>query len=200
MSANATIAAKSNKIELYTDKDNSSVVISTNGVGAAEDAFFQATTKGINLDNVIVAIDVSNIEGGLSGNMQFKDASNKQSVLFNFNKSNVITSAGSGKELATLSKGKWTKLAFAINFATRKYTTYVNGNSVEKNVDLQGSSAKEFNFMRLYMSKGSNGDMLIDNFAIYEGTEPRDITEEVKAMPSPTPVVTPKPAGSGDVI
>ena len=37
----------------------------------------------------------------------------------------------------------------------------------------------------------------MDNFAIYEGTEPRDITDEAAAMPTPAAAPTVSPKGSG---
>ena len=197
ITSNANVAPKSNKIDAYTEDDgNGAVMISTDGK-STEDAFFQATTKGIDYDNVVVEISLSCVEGGLATNMQFKDDVPKQSTLFSTNKTGNITSSGSGKSLGTIQPGKWIKLAFTIDFADRTYSTYVDGKRVEKDVDLQGECSKNFNFMRLYMSKGAQGDILFDDFAVYEGTEPRDISEEVAAMPTPVAMPTVTPKGSG---
>ena len=197
ITGNASIAPKSNKIERYEEKNgNGAVMISTYGK-SSEDAFFQATTKGIDWDNVVVELSLSCVEGGLSTNLQFKDSVPKQSALFSTDKNGNIISKGSETNLGSIQAGKWIKLSFAIDFANRKYSTYVNGKRVEKNITLNGECSKNFNFMRLYMTKGAQGDILLDNFAIYEGTEPRDITDEAAAMPTPAAAPTVSPKGSG---
>ena len=86
ITGNASIAPKSNKIERYEEKNgNGAVMISTYGK-SSEDAFFQATTKGIDWDNVVVELSLSCVEGGLSTNLQFKDSVPKQSALFSTDK------------------------------------------------------------------------------------------------------------------
>ena len=131
ITSNANVAPKSNKIDAYTEDDgNGAVMISTDG-RSTEDAFFQATTKGTDYDNVVVEISLSCVEGGLATNMQFKDDVPKQSLLFATDKNGNITSSGSGKNLGTIQSGKWIELAFAIDFTDRAYSTYVDGKGVE---------------------------------------------------------------------
>lgn len=53
---------------------------------------------------------------------------------------------------------------------------------------------KEFINMRLYVAKGTTGGILLDNFAVYQGTEPRDVSDEYEPAP------TMAPAGPGKVM
>ena len=176
---------KSNKIEAYTDEDdNTSVLIEASGT---DDCYFEAATTGIDYDNLVVDLSLSIVEGGTKGNLQFKDSDKKQGTLMKFD-GDLVTSAGSGKELGKLKEGKWLDISFAIDFTNRTYSTYVDGEQVEKGVALGGEVAKNFINMRLYIYGGSTGDILLDNFALYEGTEPRDVSDEYEPAPTMTPV------------
>lgn len=181
----ANVVPKSNKIEAYTDdNDNTSVLIEASGT---DDCYFEAATTGIDYDNLVVDLSLSIVEGGTKGNLQFKDSDKKQGTLLKF-ENDLVTSAGSGKELGKLKEGKWLDISFAIDFTNRTYSTYVDGEQVEKGVALGGEVAKNFINMRLYIYGGSTGDILLDNFALYEGTEPRDVSDEYEPAPTMTPV------------
>lgn len=187
----AAVVPKSNKVEAYADSDdNTCVLIETVG---EEDCYFEANTKGIDTDNVVVEASLSIKNKSAGGNLQFKDADRKQGTLFTFS-GNTVTSAGSSKEIGKLKKGEWLDLAFAIDFSAKTYSTYVGGKLVEKDVALKGDASKNFINMRLYVAKGTTGDILLDNFAVYDGKEPRDISDEVANQPAPTsnPVVSGK--------
>ncbi len=181
----AAVVAKSNKIEAYADSDdNTCVMIETTG---GEDCYYEANTNGIGWDNVVVDLSLSIKDHSPGGNLQFKDKDRKQSTLLTFS-ADVVKSAGSDKELGKLKKGKWLDLSFVLNFTDRTYSTYVDGKQVEKNVAIKGDAAKEFINMRLYVAKGTTGGILLDNFAVYQGTEPRDVSEEYEPAPTMKPV------------
>lgn len=180
----AAVVAKSNKIEAYADSDdNTCVMIEATG---GEDCYFEANTSGIGWDNVVVDISLSIKDRSPGGNLQFKDKDKKQGTLFTFS-ADVVKSAGSGKELGTLKKGKWLDLSFVLNFTDRTYSTYVGGKQVEKGVAMKGDASKEFINMRLYVAKGTTGGILLDNFAVYQGTEPRDVSDEYEPAPTMAP-------------
>lgn len=199
----AVVVPKTNKIERLTESNDNGYVKISLADPVADDGYFEATIKG-SKQFMVTEMAVSAEKLGAAGNLQFRNADKKESSFFKFNTDGVVLSSASEKELGKLTKGKWLNLAFAFDMEKRVYNTYVNGKQVETNVKFNGSCEGNVVMFRMYIAKTSNGggDLMMDNFRVYEGTEPRDISGEVASLPSSpsTPVgngaieITPPPA------
>lgn len=182
MAAGAAIAAKSNSITQESDSDgNGYVKIAVND--GSEDCYFEASPKSTKTDKLVVEIDLSTSSEAPSSNLQYKDTSSprKQGTLFTVNNGGAV--AVGGKEIGKIKKGKWTKLGFIIDFKKYTATAYLNGKKV--NTYDVGETLNDIAVMRMYVFKNTENagkDLLIDNFAVYEGSEFRDVSQEYSAQ------------------
>ena len=84
-----------------------------------------------------------------------------------------------GQEIATLTKGQWVKLGFAIDLSTKTCTAvFVNGELKATDIALGGPAQSMLGFMRVMISSAAadaGKEICLDNFRIYEGTKLRDL-------------------------
>lgn len=191
---NASVAPKSNSMELGEGKKNVKY-LKIAGAGA-EDGYFQPKVSGT-YEHVVFSMDVSIESGGSKIFLRYRDSNNKDIKLFNTAGGSDIISTATGKSIVELTPDKWVNVAYAVDLKNGTYSAYVKGKLVEENQKLAAETTDKINHVRLYMSKGSKGDLLIDNFAVYVGEEPRDISAEVAAMPEPVEMIGAIASGSG---
>lgn len=86
-------------------------------------------------------------------------------------------SAKGGASLGKLKKGNFVNIACAIDISKNKVSYYSNGEFIDS-AALSNNNLRAVNNIRFYIS-GGQGNLKIDNFRIYGGTEPRDITKDV---------------------
>lgn len=188
------VVPKSNSIALDKDGDNQYIKIQM-ADSVTEDCYIEVAMPNPT-QYIVVEMDLSSTKAGVSGNLQFKDASRTDGYLFKI-ADGKVTSAGSSEELGELKKGEWLNVAFVLNLDAFTYDSYVNGELVEEDVPVSGA-ATGLTMLRLYIEKKGNGaDLLVDNLKVYEATEPKDITgldvqEPTKTFtPSAAPTATP---------
>ena len=80
-----------------------------------------------------------------------------------------------GRTLARFSTSKWTKVALVNKFASKVYDIYVNGEQVATNVPYAGTITAPIDQVTTILQNTANCHILIDNYKLYEGDEPRDI-------------------------
>ena len=186
ISTGASVMPKSNSITQDFDGDNGYVNISV--TGEADDCYLEASLKSTKVNNLVVELDLSTKDKAPSGNMQYKDTSSdrKQGTLFTIDESGALTFKGETKTSATLKKGTWAKLGFIIDFAKGQYTAYLDGKKV--GTYPTAATSNDLAIMRMYVEKKATNvgkSLLMDNFAVYGGTEFRDVSKEYTA-PSTT--------------
>ncbi len=178
----AGVMAKSNSITHDFDGDNGYVNISV--TGDTDDCYIEGTLKSTKVNNLVVEVDLSTDNGAPSGNMQYKDTSadRKQGTLFSINANGDVTFSGDTKPATTLEQGTWAKLGFLIDFSAGKYTAYLDGKEV--GTFSIGGTSNDLSIMRMYVNKSADNvgkNLLVDNFAVYGGTEFRDVSGEYEA-------------------
>ncbi len=187
MSTGASVMPKSNSITHDFDGDNGYVNIAV--TGETDDCYFEASLKSTKVNNLVVEMDLSTTDGAPSGNLQYKDTSSerKQGTLFSINGSGDITFTGATKAATTLKKDTWAKLGFLIDFSKGEYTAYLDGKKVD--TFPTAATSNDLSIMRMYVEKKAENvgkNLLIDNFAVYGGTEFRDVSEEFVPDTPPT--------------
>lgn len=184
MATGASVAAKSNSITQEKDSgDNGFVKIAV--TGAADDCYFEARTKSTKVNDLVVEIDLSTTKQAPSGNLQYKDtaAERKQGTLFSIDDNGAVMI--NNKSAGKLKNGTWLKLGFIIDFAKYKCTAYVDGKK-QGTYDVD-QTLNDLAIMRMYVNKSESNigkDLLIDNFAVYGGTEFRDVSKEYEGPSS----------------
>ena len=190
---------KSNSITAETDEDGNQYIKAAAADTQTEDLYFEVTMNNPTR-YIMWEASLSADNPALGGDLQFKDASRTDGRLLTFGKDGTVSSAGSGAELGQLKKGEWLDLAVALDLQEMTYSVYVNGELAEEDTPVSGSPNGMI-LLRMYFTNGNAGrDMLIDNYRIYEGTEPRDITGMDTVDPEHTFVPSAAPtASSGPV-
>ena len=102
--------------------------------------------------------------------------------LLSINSEGVVTIAGAGTRVATLSDTEWTHFSLIIDIESVTVDVSVNGTQVAADKKFNGSS--DFSYMnsfRIYCNAGAANAgraLAIDNFRLYEGTHVRDVSDE----------------------
>lgn len=174
------IVAKSNKIELDGDDENKYIKMEM-ADPVTEDAYIEVSLPQVTR-YMVFEVSLSSDKLGVAGNFQFKDAEKKESGLVTIAEDGTVASKATGKSYGKIKRGKWLDLAVALDLEKFTYTAYVDGKAVEKDQKI-GGTADTMTMLRLYLSKAGDGaSLLVDNFRIYEATEPMDIDgKEIKA-------------------
>ena len=192
-----TITPKSNSISLYEGKKNlKALKIAAADGKAVEDALVSLNAKS-DFEKIVVSMDLSVEVGGAMVTFQYCDSENNRGKLFKTKKDSSVMSSATNTTLTSLESGKWTNVAYAVDFSKNTYNAYINGKIVEKDKELAVKTGKTISWFRLYMEKNCTGDLLVDNLAIYEGDKPRNIDEEVAAMPRSQPTIGAIESGTG---
>lgn len=129
--------------------------------------------------NVVWEMDVRiNTPGVEAALMRITDAvTNTASVASNLLSVNNMVLRGGGRNIATMASGKWYNFAAAVNLTMGTYDLYMNGEKIVSQASFSSSKFRVLSSLRIYTSSGT-GDLLIDNVKIYDGTQPRDISND----------------------
>lgn len=182
----ATYSAKTNSITREMGKKKNGYVDITSF--GSDDCQFSAAVDGGELEKLVVEIDITTKSNFSGGRFQCRDSAKKEGNFFTM-KGNTITFGTKTKEIEPL---KWVELGFLVDYSDLSVKAYVDGKLYDEyNLREMG---KDITNIRLYCSKGT-GNILIDNFAVYEGDDFRDVSGEYvvpepEATPTPKPVVT----------
>lgn len=133
---------------------------------------------------MVFQFDVSTDGNIPNGNIQYKDANGKTAGNIVTFSDNQLEIKGAKKALK-IKKGKWSNVALVCDFLKNTLTGYVDGEVVCENVSF--STAPSISMIRFYFNNNNDvgTKMFIDNYKIYEGTEPREISNEVVANANP---------------
>ncbi len=126
---------------------------------------------------MVFDFDVSTSSTLPSGNIQYKDATNTTGPgLVTFGDDGISLRNG---EKVKIKKGTWTNMAIVCDFLKNTHSVYVDGKKVLE--DIVFTDKPSISMVRFYFNGGNNAgtSMLIDDFKVYEGTEPREISNEV---------------------
>jgi len=164
-----TLDTGTNTIELAKDKKtgNSYVRMKKNYTSSAFIDVRQTFSQ-----RFVVEIDLSMGDTLFNGSLYLRGTPNSQYVL-KFTSSGAVTGPD-GSKICNLQKGKWVHLAFAIDMSTSLSDVYVDGKLVHKEAEFP-LFVSSTSIVRLYIDAGgtgSGGELLIDNYRIYDGAEP----------------------------
>ena len=178
---------KSNSILAMKDDDGNQYIQIKMSDNPTEDAFFQITIEEPTR-YMVFEMDLSKTTDGAGMMWQYKDLAGNSNYLVNVGRDGVVTTHAGGAEIGTIAAGEWNKITAAVDFSENTATYYYNGEPVVEN-EAFDPSFDSIDFFRAYVGKGDpGGDILIDNFKIYEGTEPREIEPEDRDKMVYTPV------------
>ena len=188
ISTGASVMPKSNSITHEFDGDNGFVKVDV--TSEADDCYIEASLKSTKVNNLIVEMSLSTDGKAPSGNLQYKDTSSdrKQGTLFSIDANGGIIFKGDTKPAATLKKGTWVKLGFVMDLSKYSYTAYLDDKKV--GTFALAETSNDLAIMRMYIEKKAENvgkSLLIDNFAVYGGTEFRDVSGEYDPGASSTP-------------
>lgn len=141
-----------------------------------EDMFFDTAIDGTSYSRIVAEYALKLVDSGSSLTlMTLKSESAKWSN--NVTVKNGAVFAGSTQVVA-LSAGKWTNLAFALNLSDETYDVYLEGEKVLEGVDYSTPfNGEPIVLMRTHIGSGEGiCNILLDNYRVYEGTEPKDIS------------------------
>lgn len=179
----ASLTTKSNSITHEFDSDGNGYV-NLSVLSGENDCFFETIPKTTKTNKLIVELDISTDTALPKGNLQYKDNSSprKQAALFEMADGQIFIN---GQSAGKVKKGKWHKLGFIIDFNEGETTAFVNGKRFA--VYRPNTTTNDIYTVRFYVSKFEDNigkNVLIDNFAVYGGSEFRDVSSEYIAPPS----------------
>ena len=196
--ANLVHEQKSNQIIIDEEKDGNKYIHMISADPTTEDFFID-----VNMPNptrfIMIETSLAQQKPGVKVNLDFKDPTRADAGICRVDESGNVISNGSGDTIGQLKDDEWLDLAFALDLENMTFSTYVDGELVEEDQKVGGSTTNEMILIRWYIGPQGNGsDLMVDNFRVYEGTEPRDISGEDIKAPDNTfkPSATPTPTSS----
>lgn len=169
------INKKTNSIELKKDGDENYILMET--LDSDSDAHLDMTISNP-VRFMVVQMKLAYNKNCMTGNMQYKDSASKTNNLMVFTGGNLVIA---GTEVGKLSsKGEFTDVALAIDWAKNTANVYINGKLKEKNISFAGDDMDAISMLRIYSSKGNTvgNNLMIKDYVVYEGTEPREIAKD----------------------
>lgn len=128
---------------------------------------------------IVAEADLSTENGVAYGKLMVGRDGNASTMFNNY----LLVRAGGTIELPNktvvgkIEPYKWEKIAIAVDYNNKTYKVYNNGELVAEKIPLSVQSTTALPVLRMTFESGSGqGDLLIDNIKIYDGTEPRDLT------------------------
>ncbi len=177
-----TLTPKLSTISIEEEDTNHYLQILNNAEGDCYVEYQNADT----IKKMVLEAKLRTDDANLSGSMFYLRDSTTNSAVINetlINLGGSKLTAKNGTLLATLKPRKFVKVALVIDVIKNSVNYYINDELVVRNVQLSANVMRNINYIRFYIS-GGTGDLKIDNFRIYGGTEPRDITNEEIARES----------------
>lgn len=170
-----TLVKKNAVIDIGEDNGNRYLNISKYAAGDCYVEYQNSET----IKKMVIEADFASDDPGLGGMLFFLRDTVTNNAQVNETlvglSSDKLTAKG-GAALAKMKKGRFVNIACAIDISKNKVQYYVDGEPVEQTT-LSNNNMRSVNTVRFYIS-GGQGDLKIDNFRIYGGTEPRDITKD----------------------
>lgn len=166
---------KTNKFAIEADSaDNHYLMCET--LDAASDYHWDLSIAGPTR-YMIFEFDVATSSSLPKGNMQYKDANNSTGPSLITYEGNSIK-LKDGQEIK-IKKGEWNSFAIVCDFLKNTHSVYVNGE--KKITDVKFTDKPSISMVRFYFNidNAVGTNMMVDNFKVYEGTEPREISNEV---------------------
>lgn len=116
----------------------------------------------------------------MSGNLQYKDSANKTTTVMTFDGGTLTIG---NTEVAKLdSKGKYTDIALAFDWAKNTANIYVNGELKHKDLSIAAEDKDAISLLRIYCTKNPTGNnLMIKDYVVYEGKELREISKDTTA-------------------
>lgn len=191
----AGLSLNSNVIEIYEDAKQGKVMkMATPESGVKDDAIWVANFENT-FNDVVISMELSTLETTPIVDIVISDVSGKRFQIGRVEKNANILDADY-TTIGTVEPGKYHKLSYVLNFEKMTYDTYLDKRKVGSKQEIR-SIDSDICWIRLYQEKFANGTLLVDNFAVYEGTKVRDITEEAAALPEVIPMIGAITPGSG---
>lgn len=177
-----SITAKTNEANFITENNNTflkmtSKINDENLNDCFADIAISSAPRFLVLE-ASFSIDEPGITGNLFG---LKDSANKQYAPVSIRDNGDVYYTPISKKVATLQKGKWTKISFVIDTSNNNTDLYVDGKFAEGGVVF--ASKNEFAdpaVWRIYLSRNKNSygkSLYVDNVKVYEGKTLREIKE-----------------------
>ena len=190
--AGLSLQPKNYKIEYKEQKGNGFLQFTIPTDAEASDCYFDATVTPNRF--VVLETDIMVGNGGFEGNIfQFKDANKVTGNLFSVNAAGEITFVKAKTKVATLKDNVWLKLAAVLDMETNTCDIYVDGKLAFSGLSYADDSVTGLSSVRMYLSKSKANfgkTVMIDNYKIYEGKEPREI--KPGELPPKSPIVPDK--------
>ncbi|MBQ7573262.1 MAG: discoidin domain-containing protein [Clostridia bacterium] len=163
-----------NTIEKVTDKktQNSYIRFVKNYTGSSIMDVRQSFSE-----HFVIEFDMSMGDNMFSGSLYLRGTQDNQYLLY-FAADGTVSLA-TGEKVCTLQKGKWIHCAVVVDLTTTLIDVYVNNELLYKEAEMP-VSIPSTSIVRLYIGAGgtgSGGELFIDNYKIYDGTEPRNESE-----------------------
>lgn len=166
-----------NKVEIREEDGNKFLHLEETKTAACYADYTDGMGLGIKY-NVIYSVDIRSTQ--YSGAVQ----------LFQFNIKpdstdckTVYISGGNlylynGDKIATLDRNVWQNITMSVNFLSRKYSVYLDGNKIAEDIPLMAKNGTLPSLIRFYCAGGKGNNIDIDNVLIYYGSEPRTILDK----------------------
>lgn len=171
---NITVASKSNNIVCKEESGGNKYILLEANENPTEDCYLQYAFKEQVSDETVFEISVKGTDNMGKFNLRLSDSTDKRIYLMNIDSSGSVRFEGG--ESASLKKDKWTKFAFAVNFEKHTMQIYIDSKKKGKVVNLDQTFTKPSRILT-YMATDSaaKSTVSIDDFKIYEASEPTDI-------------------------
>ena len=183
-----SVDAKGNRIAYAQEEDGNGYLL-IDKTEDATDPFFDITFTSAIGRYIVFQADISSNKLGATTNLfNLVDETRSFSYTFRVMPSGDINTHR-GDRIASIRPGRYVNVAAAYNLRRSCFDVYVDGEKVLEEVPMSDQDFGTLTFTRTQMlpSQG-NGQLMIDNLKIYEGTEPRDlealeITDDFTVLP-----------------
>lgn len=165
-------AKESNKVQVEEESGNKYLSMFKD---ATADCLFDVTTPESS-EHMMVEFDVASENPGRTW-IYFRDTKGANSTLANIDIAGQVTVAD-GTSIAKLQKNKWTNVAFALDFESKRMNVYVNKRMVLKDAAFGNVGVVNMDFFRIQVLDTNSVNIKLDNLKIYDGSTFRDLNQE----------------------
>ncbi len=142
----------------------------------SSDMLIQINNMELTSQHVVFEQDIYLEEAHPTMEMMFREGNKAYVVLLRLNQEHQVV-GDKDERTATLETNKWHRLSAAMDFENHLCDIYVDGVLVIEDLAFSDILNRP-TLWRIYVPQGeATGAFYIDNLSVYDGTEPRDITE-----------------------
>lgn len=183
---NITVANKTNSITCENENNGNKFILFSASDSVSDDCYLQYAFKEDVGDEVVFEISLRGADNLGDFNLRLSDAANNRIYLMQVDSAGTVSFEGGGA--ASLKKNKWTKFAFAVDFEKDTMQIYIDGKERGKKVKLDSTFDKPTRILPYMSAKSApKSNVYIDDFKIYESSEPKEIevsdADKVKIEP-----------------